>query len=212
MSWQGQKQCALLSGDSLPRFAGKRKPSSKNIDREARGPHLPVIAQQPCQRPCDQGIFDCAYPHRKITACAASLLRSSSNRDKPSGPGTTASPSIVKLLALICPPAAAIAAGRTIQSYACDRKAVPRGHPGDRLSGNRYSESTGRDNCTSRSPTRLDGRLDAWLEDQLGRCSADQRRASELSRPHLFKRNATAWRAWRSARAFGRYSSTMRRN
>jgi hypothetical protein len=36
-----------------------------------------------------------------IAACAAFRRRSSSNRDKPSGQRTTASPSIVKLLALI---------------------------------------------------------------------------------------------------------------
>jgi hypothetical protein len=42
----------------------------------------------------------------------------SSNRDKPSGPSTTASPSIVKLLALINSAAAAIAASRAVQSYA----------------------------------------------------------------------------------------------
>jgi hypothetical protein len=37
-----------------------------------------------------------------VATRAASLLRSSSNRDKPLGPSTTASPSIVKLLASIC--------------------------------------------------------------------------------------------------------------
>jgi hypothetical protein len=42
----------------------------------------------------------------------------SSNRDKPSGPTTTASPSIVKLSALIPSAAAAIAASRSVQSYA----------------------------------------------------------------------------------------------
>src|SRR5262249_59087869 len=39
---------------------------------------------------------------------AASLLRKSSNRDKPCGPSTTASPSIVKLLALMRSAASAI--------------------------------------------------------------------------------------------------------
>ena len=49
---------------------------------------------------------------------AASLLSRSSNRDKPSGPGTTASPSIVKLFALIRAATAAIAGSRTVQSIA----------------------------------------------------------------------------------------------
>lgn len=53
----------------------------------------------------------------KIAACAASLLRSSSNRDKPA-PSTAAPPAIVKLVALICSTAAAIAASRAVQSYA----------------------------------------------------------------------------------------------
>jgi hypothetical protein len=40
------------------------------------------------------------------------------NRDKPSGPSTTASPSIVKLLALIRRAAVAMADNRAVQSYA----------------------------------------------------------------------------------------------
>ncbi len=42
--------------------------------------------------------------------------RRSSNRDKPSGPSTTASPSIVKLLALIRSAAEAIAGSLAVQS------------------------------------------------------------------------------------------------
>jgi hypothetical protein len=54
----------------------------------------------------------------RIAVRAASRRRSCSNSDKPSGPITTASPSIVKLLALICSAAAAIVANHTVQSYA----------------------------------------------------------------------------------------------
>jgi hypothetical protein len=50
--------------------------------------------------------------------CPASRRRNSSNRDKPSGPTTTASPSIAKLSALIRSAAAAIAASRTVQPLA----------------------------------------------------------------------------------------------
>jgi hypothetical protein len=49
---------------------------------------------------------------------AASRRGKSSKRDKPSGPSTTASPSIVKLLALIRPAAAAMTGSRTVQSWA----------------------------------------------------------------------------------------------
>jgi hypothetical protein len=52
----------------------------------------------------------------RIAVRAASRRANSSNRDKPSGPSTTASPSILKLLALITSAAAAIAASRTVQS------------------------------------------------------------------------------------------------
>jgi hypothetical protein len=85
------------------------------------------IAQQACQR----GL---AFEERATAQILAITLdqvegvedRSSSglsmgqlsNRDKPSGPSTTASPSIVKLLALINSAAAAIAASRAVQSYA----------------------------------------------------------------------------------------------
>jgi len=44
------------------------------------------------------------------------LRRKSSNRDKPSGPSTTASPSIVKLLALMCSAASAIVGSLLVQS------------------------------------------------------------------------------------------------
>jgi hypothetical protein len=44
------------------------------------------------------------------------LLRNTSNRDKPSGPSTTVSPSIVKLFALIRAAAAAMADNRPDQS------------------------------------------------------------------------------------------------
>jgi hypothetical protein len=54
-----------------------------------------------------EGVEDCGMGSRP---------RGSSNRDKPSGPSTTASPSIVKLLALVRSAAAAIAASRTVQS------------------------------------------------------------------------------------------------
>jgi hypothetical protein len=53
-----------------------------------------------------------------IALCEASRRRSSSKSDNPSGPSTTASPSIMKLLALIRPAAAAIAGSRTVQSLA----------------------------------------------------------------------------------------------
>ncbi len=49
---------------------------------------------------------------------AASRRRSSSKRDKPSGPSTTASPSIMKLFALIRCAAAAIAGRLAARSFA----------------------------------------------------------------------------------------------
>jgi hypothetical protein len=52
----------------------------------------------------------------RIAVRTASRRRSSSKRDKPSGPSTTASPSIVKLLASIRAAVAAIAGNRTVQS------------------------------------------------------------------------------------------------
>jgi hypothetical protein len=85
------------------------------------------IAQQPCQR----GL---AIEKRAIAHILAVMLDqvegiedrgvgglttfSSSNLDKPSGPGTTASPSIVKLLGLIRPALSAIAPSRAVQSFA----------------------------------------------------------------------------------------------
>jgi hypothetical protein len=54
------------------------------------------------------------------------------NRDKPSGPATTASPSIVKLLALIRPAAVAIAGSLAVQSFALGCIAALWGLPGAR--------------------------------------------------------------------------------
>jgi hypothetical protein len=62
-----------------------------------------------------------------VEDCDASALPTAQllERDKPSGPSTTASPSIVKLLALICSAAAAITARR------CGYKAALRGVTAD---------------------------------------------------------------------------------
>jgi hypothetical protein len=54
----------------------------------------------------------------RVKDCCSSGLSTGqlSNRDKPSGPSTTASPSIVKLSALMDSAAVAIAASRTVQA------------------------------------------------------------------------------------------------
>jgi hypothetical protein len=85
------------------------------------------IAQQPRQR--SLSVQERAIAHvlavmlgevegERIAARTASLLRSSSNRDKPSGPSTTASPSVVKLLALVRSAPSAIARSRAVQLFA----------------------------------------------------------------------------------------------
>jgi hypothetical protein len=69
------------------------------------------------------GSARCRPWYRAAAAPAASRRRSSLNRDKPSGPSTTASPSLVKLLALINSAAAAIGLGcygtDSTKAYSC---------------------------------------------------------------------------------------------
>jgi hypothetical protein len=63
----------------------------------------------------------------------------SSNRDRPSGPSTTASPSIVKLLALICSAAAGSPPVARSSHMRCGYKTALRGRQGRRSSGNRHA-------------------------------------------------------------------------
>jgi hypothetical protein len=85
------------------------------------------IAREPCQRclAVEERALRISSPSCsmrskawRIAASATSLQRSFSKRDKTSGPSTTASPSIVKLLALIRAARSAIARSRLVQSFA----------------------------------------------------------------------------------------------